>query len=232
MRHILMTFDDGYWNNLKALPILELHKVPGVFFISTNYVKSGRAFWWDVIHRERLLQGVAQQNIWNEQNGLKRFTHDQIEGYLRQEFGEAALHPVSQDDRPMTPDELRDFSRHPLVHIGNHTHDHGILTNYAFEAVLEQITFAQDALHAWTGRRPRFISYPNGNFSHDVLRATAQAGLELGWTFKPVRNSNELREPLQIGRFFITRNRSEERAYTEFRVGFSLRRILARLVHT
>jgi len=230
MRHILITFDDGYWNNLKALPVLESHEVPSVFFISTNYVKTGRAFWWDVIHRERLLQGVTQQRIWSEQSALKGLTHEQIESYLLQAFGKAALRPVSQEDRPMTPEELRDFSRHPLVHIGNHTHDHGILTNYAFEAVLEQITTAQEALHEWTGRRPRTISYPNGNFSADVLRATAQAGIELGLTLKPIRNKSNPRDRLQIGRFCITRNQSDEKAYVEFRAAISLRRALVRVI--
>jgi len=229
-RHILLTFDDGYWNNHKAIPVLERHNVPGVFFISTNYVKSGKAFWWDVIYRERLLQGVTQQSIWSEQSALKGLTHDKVDNYLLEEFGEAALPPVSQEDRPMSVDELRDLSRHPLVHIGNHTHDHGILTNYSFEAVVEQITLAQDDLERWTGRRPRTIAYPNGNFSHEVMRATARAGIQFGVTLEPLRNSNTPENPLQIGRFCITRNRSDEKAYVEFRTGFSLRQSLARLV--
>lgn len=229
-RFILITFDDGYWNNLRALPVLEAHGVPALFFISTHYIESGNSYWWDVIHRERRNRSIPQSQIWREQGELKKETHNRIDEYLVREFGAASLRPVGDDDRPMTPEELTDFARHPLVHIGNHTHNHGILTNYEVGGILEQLELAQERLETWTGIRPRTVSYPNGNYSSEVIEASRTAGFELGLTLRPERNSPALREPLALARYCLTRAEMEERTYTGVRSGISLRRAVGRLM--
>lgn len=45
---IAISFDDGYADNLHAaLPLLERFAAPATFFVTTDPVGSGRAFWWD-----------------------------------------------------------------------------------------------------------------------------------------------------------------------------------------
>src|SRR5439155_15926022 len=46
--YALITFDDGYYNNTLALPVLQRYQVPAVFFISTDHVRENKCFWWDV----------------------------------------------------------------------------------------------------------------------------------------------------------------------------------------
>ena len=49
---VAITFDDGYADNLHAaLPRLEARGLPATFFITTGYVDSGRAFWWDELEQ-------------------------------------------------------------------------------------------------------------------------------------------------------------------------------------
>ncbi|MEJ7665168.1 MAG: polysaccharide deacetylase family protein [Hymenobacter sp.] len=50
-KYALITFDDGYFNNHLALPVLRRYGVPATFFISSHHVLSGQAFWWDVVYR-------------------------------------------------------------------------------------------------------------------------------------------------------------------------------------
>jgi len=47
-RTVVITFDDGYRDNLKvAAPLLARHGLPATFFIATGHVDSGRPFPWD-----------------------------------------------------------------------------------------------------------------------------------------------------------------------------------------
>lgn len=52
-RYILLTFDDGYFNNMLAVNVLEKYKVPAVFFITIRNIIENRSFWWDVIYKYR-----------------------------------------------------------------------------------------------------------------------------------------------------------------------------------
>ena len=193
-RYALLTFDDGYYNNALALPVLRRHAVPAVFFISTGHVLTGRNFWWDVLYRERLARAGRGPTA-AEIGGLKRLRADEIEDRLIAEFGAAAFRPRSDVDRPFTPDELCQFARDPLVHLGNHTRDHAILTNYPPDAARAQVQAAQDDLERMTGVRPTTIAYPNGDYSDDVVRACQAAGLTLGITI----DSRKARLPVSPG---------------------------------
>lgn len=58
-RSVVITFDDGYAENLyQAKPLLERYGVPATFFLTSGYIGQGREFWWDDL--ERLLLGPSQ----------------------------------------------------------------------------------------------------------------------------------------------------------------------------
>jgi peptidoglycan/xylan/chitin deacetylase (PgdA/CDA1 family) len=45
---IVITFDDGYRNNVtEALPILRKYDIPATFFVATGFVETGRSYWID-----------------------------------------------------------------------------------------------------------------------------------------------------------------------------------------
>ena len=58
-KYAMITFDDGYFNNTLALPVLEEFGVPAVFFISTDHVRKNKCFWWDVLYRPRRSEGAT-----------------------------------------------------------------------------------------------------------------------------------------------------------------------------
>ena len=228
-RYVLITFDDGYYNNLRALPVLEQFDVPAVFFISTNHVQYGKAFWWDVVFREFKKRHRTDIEIQQAIINYKRFQTADVEADLRKQFGDSALRPVSDLDRACTTSELRDFASHRLVFLGNHTKDHAILTNYSLAEIREQIQGAQDAIWRTTGKIPRIIAYPDGNDSPMVLKAAAEAGLFCGMSARPGRNRLPQRfgtqETMSMKRFTLWGNYGIEQQCQASRSGLSLYRL-------
>ncbi len=204
-RYVMATFDDGYFNNRLALDVLAACDVPAVFFISTGHVKTGRCFWWDVLHRHRHID--AGRTLLARRDELKAMPTDRVEAALREALGDDCLRPIGDVDRPFTPAELRDLAAHRLVHVGNHSVDHAILTAYSDDARREQITGCQRDLHAICGATPTIISYPNGDHDRATLDAAADAGLRWGITVAKHKNPLPLAgDPparLTLGRFTL-----------------------------
>ena len=180
--YIMITFDDGYFNNTYALPILKKYKIPVTFFISTNNIIDNKCFWWDVLYRERIRLGVSTRKIKREGDQLKAKTTEEIENYLMSKFGEKAFHPISDIDRPFTIAELKHLSNEKYVSIGNHTSDHAILTNYNSDGIKSQILRAQDFIYDGIRASPIIISYPDGFYSDEVIKVAKKAGFRIGVT--------------------------------------------------
>lgn len=232
-RAALITFDDGYCNNLRAVPVLEEFQIPAVFCISTNHVVAGKAFWWDALYREARTLGWSSSRTDRVRRALKLIRTRDAEQQLRAQFGEAALRPVSDLDRPMTSTELVTLAGHPLAHLGNHTLDHAILSNYSRDEIAEQIAGAQDFIRGLTGKSPDLIAYPNGNVSPEILQAAQSAGLRLGVTVQPGRNriidTRSDQKAMELKRFTLWAQRNLESQCRIARSRFSVQAKISEL---
>lgn len=233
-KYAMLTFDDGYHNNLAVLPLLRAHSIPATFFISTGHVAEQRAFWWDVLVRHRRRRGADSAAIVREQNALKSMSLQRMHQYLETEFGSDALRPLGDLDRPMTSAELRAFASDPLVHLGNHTRDHVVLTRCSAETAQAQIEGAQRELEEWTGKRPRAIAYPNGDHSSVVRDICRRASLTTGLTIAPSYNRTNPTEArrLRLGRFLIGRAIVEDESFDKYRSPVTLQRTLDAVRHS
>jgi peptidoglycan/xylan/chitin deacetylase (PgdA/CDA1 family) len=222
-KYALITFDDGYFNNALARPILEEYKVPAVFFISTNHVRENRCYWWDVLYRQRRAEGASEARIYREAIGMKHLRTEEIERRLGERFGPQAFVPRGDIDRPFTPAELRDFARSPFVHLGNHTANHAILTDYTLEEVRAQIHGAQEWLKEITGVRPVAIAYPNGAHDAKIVKICAELGLKVGFTVRPEKAPFDAlpQNLLRLGRFATHGDGPIEQQCRTYRSDFS-----------
>jgi len=229
-KYILITFDDGYFNNQYALPILKEYQIPAVFFISTNHIVYNKCFWWDVLYRKRIKQGISVRNIMRETTHLKSKTNEGIEKYIKDLFGKDAFKPISDIDRVLTPLELKDFSNEKYVFLGNHTSDHAILTNYSQDGIRSQILNAQTTIYDITGITPIIISYPNGNYSDEVIRISKEIGLKLGITvdsrknYLPIEFENDVY--MRLGRFILQGDDGFIEQLESFRLNKGIRKII------
>lgn len=221
-RYAMLTFDDGYFNNALALPVLDEFRVPAAFFVSSRHVLTGTGFWWDALHREMARRGASRDTRRAATREAKALPPALIMPWLQARFGASVLRPHGDSDRPFAPAELTAFARHQWVHIGNHTADHAILTRCAAHEVREQIEGCQSELAALTGRQPIAIAYPNGNHSPAVIEAARATGLRLAFTVRP--RSNALRpgghpDLMRMGRFYFEGGGDVRRAFLACRSG-------------
>ena len=84
-RAVVITFDDGYADNLwNAKPLLEQYDMPATVFVTTGYIGQNREFWWDELERllllpehipERLALTIdGQLHEWDLSKGEKQST--------------------------------------------------------------------------------------------------------------------------------------------------------------
>ena len=80
-RSVVITFDDGYLDNLlNAKPLLERHAVPATVFVASGFIGQEREFWWDELDRLLLQPGTLPEKV-----------HLRVEGKTYDwELGEAA----------------------------------------------------------------------------------------------------------------------------------------------
>jgi peptidoglycan/xylan/chitin deacetylase (PgdA/CDA1 family) len=63
-RAFVLTFDDGYADNLLAAkPLLVKHDAPATLFLCTGALDSIFEFWWDAVERIFLHPGTLPENL-------------------------------------------------------------------------------------------------------------------------------------------------------------------------
>lgn len=69
-RSVIVTFDDGYADNLhNAKPLLERYCVPATIFLTTGYIGHEHEFWWDELDRLLLQPGTLPRVLSLSING-------------------------------------------------------------------------------------------------------------------------------------------------------------------
>ena len=186
--YAMITFDDGYFNNMLAVHVLNKYKVPAVIFISTRNITENKSYWWDIIYKYRTQQRVNIEKIRSEQKYLKKFKHARIDDYILKSFGKKAFDPWSDIDRPFNKEEIKNLANNPHISIGNHTHNHAILVNYEKDEIKRELSASNKIIFELTNSIPTSIAFPNGNYNQLVLEATEEEGIQYAFTTEPGRN--------------------------------------------
>jgi peptidoglycan/xylan/chitin deacetylase (PgdA/CDA1 family) len=186
--YAMITFDDGYYNNMLAFEILDKYKIPAVIFITTNNMTENKSFWWDIIYKYRTRQGSTVDAIRQEQRTLKSYKHFIINEYIIDNFGIESFTPWSDIDRPFNENEVKNLAKSPYISIGNHTHNHSILTNYTEEERKEELRQTNKILFDLTGKSPISIAFPNGNYDNSVIKSVEEEGFRFAFNTESKKN--------------------------------------------
>ena len=226
-RAVVLTFDDGYADNLwNAKPLLEKYELPATIFVTTGSLDNSNEFWWDDLERillqprklpKRLqlqIQGksyewpvissgereIAYMAIHQILQPLKASERDPVIDKL---FVRANVDPKGRPDyRPLTTDELIQLAQSKFIDIGAHAVTHPFLSVMSRDSQFVEIFGSRKKLEDILGCRVNTFSYPYGNLSADTVDMVAEAGFVSALTIDDdaVRKGTN---PLLLGRFGV-----------------------------
>lgn len=190
-RSVVLTFDDGYRDFLTvSAPILERFRLPAMVFLCTGYTRRGEPHWIDRLYtafqrRTRTPEGpgggavrVSGETYQQIVARLVRISPDERERVLREVEG--ALAPDARPPRlTLTWDETRLLrDRYPLLEFGSHTVEHTNLAGCSTAAAEREVRESAEELERELGARPRFFSFPYGQWSTSSRGAVIAAGYD------------------------------------------------------
>jgi peptidoglycan/xylan/chitin deacetylase (PgdA/CDA1 family) len=188
-RSIVLTFDDGYANNLShAVPILQQFGLPATIFLATDYIGRERFYWWDELAlllangagRQVAAQGWGMLDLTTTAGVEHAFARGQdllaaadLEQRRRHLSALAdAAGPIETNEqtarlRPATWQECRQAPA--LVHFSAHGAAHRRLDRLPLEAAHAEIRSCRDALREQLGDAKRTVfCYPQGGMTQEV----------------------------------------------------------------
>ena len=182
-RFVAFTLDDGYRDNAEhALPVFERHGVPFTVYAAQALSEHRDSLWWFMIE-EALLKGDRLEfqhkgsftRFELQDDAMRKVAFETLARRLRacgregrDEQIAAICRAVGVDplrvtrELILTPEELRDLSRHPLATIGAHTVHH-LTSNLLDEPTLSaEFTDSKRWVEEVCGKAARHLAYPFG----------------------------------------------------------------------
>lgn len=156
---VVLTFDDGFANNFTTvLPLLEQHRAPAVFFVTTQHVYRPDD-WLPATRRAALLSG---------------HTPDSVPVDLAADLYNG-----------LSVDQLRACARSGLVTIGSHTVSHPMLSGCPSEQLESELQDSKAFLEQICGRPVDLFAYPSGDCDSRVVQAARRSGYRAAFVEEP-----------------------------------------------
>ena len=225
---VVVTFDDGYVDNLtNAMPIAEAKGVPITVFVTSGAL-GGRGFWWDRLYtllrsrpstireiclptsegavRIALGSSRASADLEAVRHHLLPLPVKEIHHVLdavSEQWSTSAVQPPGA--RTLTPSELRQLAASEVVTIGAHTVDHVRLWGLPAQDQLRTISSSRNELERLSGQAISHFAYPFGgrdSFDDDSVHAVRSAGFKTASTTIP-GNARLTSDPYRLPRRIV-----------------------------
>ena len=232
---VLVTFDDGFRNNLTyAAPILERLGIPALIHLTTGHIGQSGLLWTQELD-ERILswrhtalpmpRGQADAVLSDDtserwqladrvRNVCKRLPHEERIAYLdrlRQKPLSAAEDWQQDLYSFLSWEEVRELDSRGFS-VGSHTVDHPILTTLSPSGLVSELGESKSRIESELGKPCLWLAYPNGgpaDFSPEVVAAAEKAEYKIAFTLMERTNPQSL-DPYKIDRICIPGELSED----------------------
>jgi peptidoglycan/xylan/chitin deacetylase (PgdA/CDA1 family) len=205
----VMTFDDGYRDNLEhAAPLLRALDVPWTLYVVDGFASGRGSLWW--LDLERVIAAADEVSTFlagklqtYQTTSLKQkyATFDALHRRLKA-GSEEQLHRAMDELKQsyeFDPDslvrelcadwnELRSLAKDPNVTIGAHTLTHPILTRCDARKAEAEIALSKDAIEMRMGRPIRHFAFPHGDAASAGAREfqlSRESGYDTAVTTQP-----------------------------------------------
>lgn len=231
-RSVLVTFDDGFVDNFEiAFPILRKYQIPGIFFVSTGYIGTPDAFWFERVANAVTSTTASEVRIdsagihtkipkdINQRRAISATLLNKLKSMpdtKRREAVDEAVAVLSNDRSivdahsavAMSWDQAREMAAGGME-FGSHTVTHPVLANIESDSMLShELTDSKRRIEAELGLPVTALAYPVGGqraFSDRVVTATQAAGYQVGLTYIRGVNATRALNPFKLRRIAVER---------------------------
>ena len=200
-KRIVITFDDGYLDNLNnALPILKKYECPAIIYITTSFLDNKDHAWWLkiwelILNNEEITYNknkfdtsslekkrksysfFCKKIILMKKKDQKTFFDNLIFDNKTKTFEKKLLF--------LSSDNLEYLSKEDLIEIGCHTHYHQNLNILNEEETTNEIKISKDILEKILQRKINHFSIPFGTkktYSSKTINIIASQGFKTNVT--------------------------------------------------
>lgn len=225
---LALTFDDGWRDNAEqAFPLLERHEMPASIFLSTDFIGTPHAFWWEAIGETlwqqpdsaagrqlqaqlRVLGVVLPASL--KQPGASASRSHEL-GLLLQRLKTLAPETLQmladscpRDQAPHSLDwaQVKRMERSGLVRFGPHGASHGILTQLDGPTLRADLARSHACLQHYCRVPLPVYCYPNGDHNAAVREAVAELGYRYALSTAPGLIEPESNQPLALPRIDVS----------------------------
>jgi len=202
---VVITFDDGYANNLIAAEILDKYRIPWTLFISTGAIGRDKVIWtvelsllllhgnaqrleamgkvWSLKTREE--RELAFQEIRYQMKKLPAPQRREVMEEIRQQFPEGETQGLLEQFpslRMLTWEEVQQLAS-AGVEIGSHGVEHEIHHPNQPEFIRkDELIRSKEEIEKRLNRPCHYFAYPNGDFVESSPREAQNAGYLMAFT--------------------------------------------------
>lgn len=231
-RAVMVTFDDGFRDNYEvAFPILQRHKVPAVFFLTSGYIGKQDIFWFDWLVHVLLRTSASTIRVpvlhlvidlgptaaarrlaaLELLRALKVATETKRSTALQQLKDATAvdIEPMTRASSAcMTWEQVREMSTGGME-FGSHTVSHPILSTISDPAHLRfELDESKATIEREVGRPVIALAYPVGGrdaVSAEVIAAVRQSGYQFAFTYEAGCNKRPSNDRFLLKRLQVER---------------------------
>ena len=226
----VVTFDDGYKNNLqKALPVLRKYKIPATIFLTAGVIDKGEILWYDLIaeavkstkaplvdlcdYNLRLYPLNTQEEKTIAAKEIVRFLkykkNNERESFIKMLLSRIKVEKeyLYKLDLMLTWEEAKEMRQYDIS-FASHGMSHAILTNLEPKEMEYEIAESKKIIEDRIKERVSYFSYPNGSvedFNEETIRFLKDNGYQAACTLIQERRQESF---FKLGRKCVTKGMS------------------------